>query len=136
MSVIEKKKRKKRLISSMLVPCLIYAWRDSLRAKIASWRPMFPKQTHALNKTLATQVLTARLSCVIPVPNPRSRKVLFRAGIADADAPVEGGTKSGLSARTIPIPPTPTMVDMKKPVLVRSIRYQRTGFARASVADA
>jgi hypothetical protein len=36
----------------------------------------------------------------------------------------------------MPIPATPTTVDMTKPVIVRSMRYQRTGFVRANVADA
>ena len=76
------------------------------------------------------------LSCVMPVARPYSRRVWFRMGSADSEALAEGGTKSGRRPKATPIPTRATVVDMTKPVLVRSIRYQRTGLTRARVADA
>jgi hypothetical protein len=43
---------------------------------------------------------------------------------------------SGVVARRSAVPVAPTAVERMKPGLERSIRYQRTGFTRASVRDA
>jgi hypothetical protein len=46
------------------------------------------------------------------------------------------GIMSGVVARRSAVPVAPTAVERMKPGLERSIRYQRTGFTRASVRDA
>lgn len=96
---------------------------------------MFPKHTHAQKRTLATHVRTAMLSCVIPASSADSAPVPFREGIAGADESVEG-IKSGLRPSRSPITLIARVVDKMKPVLVRSMRYHRTGLARASVREA
>lgn len=85
--------------------------------------------------TLATQVRTAMLSCVIPAPNVFSHPVPLRKAVP-TDGPVEAGMSSGFKPRTTLIPVKPTVVESRKPVEVRSIRYHRTGFARARVREA
>lgn len=102
---------------------------------IASCRPILPKHTHAQKRTLATQVRRATPSCVIPVTNPYSSPVPFGPRNVVALSADEG-ISSGLSPKMIPIPANPTVVDNQNPVLVRSIRYHNTGFARASVNEA
>lgn len=104
-------------------------------APMASWRPMFPKHTQAQKMTLATQVRTAMLSCVMPAPIAFSHPVPFK-NVVPTDGPVDAGIISGLNPRTALMPVMPTATDSRKPVEVRSIRYQRTGFARARVNEA
>lgn len=125
-----------RCMGSCLANLTYDVLKCSRREPMAHWRPMLPKQTHAQKRTLATQVRTATPSCVMPVASPYSRRVWFNRGIVDAEELVEGGTKSGRSPRMMPIPVKATVVDITKPVLVRSIRYHRTGLTRARVADA
>ena len=104
---------------------------------MASCRPMFPKHTHAQNNTLEIHVDTATPSCVIPVARMYSPLVSFSAGAAvPIDASGDDGTSSGRRPSITSMPATPTSVDRQKPVLVRSIRYHRTGFAKARVRDA
>ena len=47
-----------------------------------------------------------------------------------------GGIIRGFRPNSIALPVRPTALDNKKPGFDRSIRYQRKGFARASVAEA
>lgn len=102
---------------------------------MASWRPMLPKHTQAQKRTLEIHVVTAMLSCVIPVATACSLLVSFKADAA-VDASADDGTISGRNPRTVHIPANPTIVDRENPVLVRSMRYHRTGLASASVTDA
>ena len=46
------------------------------------------------------------------------------------------GIISGFRLSSTVVPKTPTAAERKKPGLVRSIRYQRTGLTRASVREA
>lgn len=96
---------------------------------------MLPKHTQAQNKILATHVRTAMLSCVSPVTNVYSFPVVFKM-VKLGGASVELGTIPGLRPRNTLMPVRPTSEESRKPVRVRSRRYQRTGFARASVSDA
>lgn len=100
----------------------------------ASCRPIFPKQTHAQNSTLAIHVPTAMLSCDRPTStsysSPEPGIVILVDGLVGA------GTISGLSPRMVPIPASPTTVDRIKPGLERSTRYHSTGLTRARVSDA
>lgn len=49
---------------------------------------------------------------------------------------VDDGMNSGRKPRITHIPAMPTIVEREKPVFVRSIKYHRTGFARARVTEA
>ena len=102
---------------------------------IANCRPMLPKQTQAQKRTLATQVRTAMPSCVTPTANASFSAALFRPNVAD-ELPVDVGINSGFRPRRSPIPANPTAIERRNPDRVRSIRYHRTGLARARATEA
>lgn len=99
----------------------------------ANLRPMFPKHTLLQNKTLAIQVATPMLSFVIIFSEPS----LIEAGAAPAggDGIAGGGTISGLIPNNTAVPAMPTTVERTNPGLDRSMRYQSTGLASASVRE-
>ena len=59
----------------------------------------------------------------------------FPAKCALGDGTAGDGTILGLMPSRATVPPTPTTVESKNPVLDRSTRYHNTGFARARVRD-
>lgn len=85
--------------------------------------------------TLATQVRTAMLSCVISAPSVFSHPVPLRKAVPTV-GPVDAGINSGFRPTTTLMPANPTVVERRKPVEVRSIKYHKTGFARARVREA
>lgn len=92
---------------------------------------MAPKQTLVQNSMLAIHVKTPTLS-LRGIPS-NGAVTFFNPGPSPT---VEGkGTMSGFTSRRIVVPTTPTAAENAKPALLRSIRYQSTGFARASVND-
>lgn len=97
---------------------------------------MLPKHTQAQNRTLATQVRTATPSCVMLVTNAKSAPVLSGPNDVAVELLIDERINSGFRPRIMPIPASPTIVDRKNPDRVRSIRYHRTGFARARVTEA
>ena len=96
---------------------------------------MFPKQTQLQNKTLAIQVHIAMLSFVGYRDDTTACTELFPERCAFGDGAAGDGTMSGLMPSRATVPPTPTTVENQNPVFDRSIRYHRTGFARASVSE-
>lgn len=75
------------------------------------------------------------LSWVIPAPTTFSKPVPFNR-VAPTVGPADAGMSSGFIPRTPVMPTIPTVLARRKPVEVRSIRYQRTGFARPRVSEA
>jgi hypothetical protein len=96
---------------------------------------MLPKHIQAQKITLATQVRTAMLSWEISAPNACSHPVPF-SRVVPKVGPLDAGIISGFKPKITLIPVKPTAVERRKPVEVRSIRYQSTGFARARVSEA
>lgn len=130
-----RKEKKKKSQTLMKISSCIQPFNASLAPPIANCRPILPKHTHAQKRTLAIQVRTAIPSCVIPVANANSSPVLFSPNVVGGLS-VDDGINSGFSPRTRPIPATPTTVDSRNPVLVRSMRYHKTGFTSARVREA
>lgn len=96
--------------------------------------PIFPKQTLLQNSTLAIQVPTPILSCVISPPYTLPvREAVFSPALGDGDAGC--GTTFGLMPSNRAVPPRPTSADSRKPGFERSMRYQSTGLTRASVSE-
>ena len=101
----------------------------------ASLLPIFPKQTQLQKRTLAIQVDTPMPSFETNWDDPLSAvKDLFpKSALGDAIA--GDGTMSGLIPRRVIVPRMPTLADKTNPVLDRSIKYQSTGLAKASVKE-
>ena len=75
------------------------------------------------------------LSCETSAPSVFSSPVPL-SNVVPKVVPVDAGIISGFSPRTRLMPATPTVVERTNPVVVRSIRYQRTGFESARVREA
>ena len=95
---------------------------------------MFPKQTQLQNNTLAIHVQRPILSFVTERKDPDSCKEAF-SGICLSEDIAGAGTMSGLMPSKTIVPATPTVAERKKPVFDLSIRYHRTGLARANVKE-
>jgi hypothetical protein len=109
----------------------------------ASRRPMLPKQTQEQNNTLRIQIAPSMFSLLIYPP--RSTPMRFKSPNISVCSMVELGLWpvntglgiiSGVTRKWSTVPVTPTAVERMKPGFERSIRYQRTGFTKASVRDA
>ena len=101
----------------------------------ASLLPIFPKQTQLQKRTLAIQVDTPMPSFETKWEDPFSAVKDLLPETALEDAIAGEGTMSGLIPRRVIVPRMPTLADKTNPVLERSIKYQSTGLAKASVRD-
>ena len=111
--------------------CPSFAVGASGASQACTFRPMAPKQTLVQNNILAIHVKTPTLSLNAI---PSNGAVPFF--ICGPSPTVEGnGTISGLTTNKTTVPMTPTADENAKPALLRSMRYQSTGFASASVRD-
>lgn len=104
----------------------------------ASLLPMLPKHTQLQNKTLMTQMPVSIVLFVARPPSIRTSlpvcPVEFRSRYGDEE-PIGAGMISGSSPRETIVPARPTAADRRKPVLDRSIRYHKSGFAIAKVRE-
>ena len=79
------------------------------------------------------------LSLLTKPPNSASTLLLYSVEFGLTPKPVllvGEGIMSGLEARSKAVPIAPTEAERRKPVLERSIMYQRTGLTRARVREA
>lgn len=121
--------KKRRDSVSRALNFRVFLSRRILQAR--TFLPIAPKQTLVQNNMLAIHVNTPTLSL-----SGMSSNGAVAFLISGPKPTVEGrGTRSGLTSRRTMVPTTPTNEEKANPALLRSIRYQSTGLARASVNE-